>query len=49
MIGFMHQWAIRRKMEFESRHGSLGPPGQEWEWMEGFRQGARACEGVCAQ
>jgi hypothetical protein len=45
VIGFMEQWLMRRRWEFEGANGQLGPGA--WEWDTGFRQGVDACRGAC--
>lgn len=45
-LGFVDQWAKKRKWEFEQQK-QLG--GAAWEWEEAFRQGVDACKGACLE
>lgn len=40
-LGFIGQWRKKRRIEYESQHGSLGKA--TWEWEHGFAQGVEAC------
>jgi glucan 1,3-beta-glucosidase len=44
-LGFITQWATRRKAEYESGGKKLGKA--EWEWLHGFKQGTEACKRAC--
>lgn len=41
-MGFVSQWARRRKGEYEARGMKLGKAA--WEWEHGFAQGVQACK-----
>ena len=43
-MGFVNQWASKRREEFERSH-PLGKAA--WEWEHGFRQGVQACARTC--
>ncbi|WWD16555.1 hypothetical protein CI109_100982 [Kwoniella shandongensis] len=45
-LGFITQWAARRRVEYESHAGKkLGKAA--WEWEHGFKQGVDAASRVC--
>ncbi|WVQ83628.1 hypothetical protein IAT38_005769 [Cryptococcus sp. DSM 104549] len=44
-MGFVHQWAARRRGEFESGGHKLGKAA--WEWEHGFKQGVEAAARCC--
>ncbi|ORX33689.1 cytoplasm protein [Kockovaella imperatae] len=46
-MGFVSQWAGRRKQEYESQHEALGKAA--WEWEHGFNQGVQAAKAVCLE
>ncbi|WVO13319.1 hypothetical protein L204_100933 [Cryptococcus depauperatus] len=46
-MGFIHQWASRRKTEFEASNHKLGHAA--WEWEHGFRQGVEAATRCCLE
>lgn len=45
-LGFVDQWAKKRKWEFE-QNKRLGAGA--WEWEEAFRQGVDACKSACLE
>lgn len=44
-MGFVSQWANRRKANFEAGGQRLG--NAAWEWETGFAQGVKACRQAC--
>ena len=44
-MGFVTQWARRRKVEYEQGGQQLGKAA--WEWEHGFAQGVEACGRAC--
>ncbi|WVR03895.1 hypothetical protein IAU60_000894 [Kwoniella sp. DSM 27419] len=44
-LGFISQWAARRKLEYE--HGGTHLGKAAWEWEHGFKQGVETCQRVC--
>ncbi|GFZ42614.1 hypothetical protein JCM24511_00331 [Saitozyma sp. JCM 24511] len=44
-MGFIHQWASRRMVEYEAGQGQLGKAA--WEWEHGFAQGVKECGDAC--
>ena len=46
-MGFVSQWARRRKGEYEAMGKKLGK--SAWEWEHGFVQGVQACNSACLQ
>jgi glucan 1,3-beta-glucosidase len=46
-LGFIEEWARRRRSEYESKGDVLGKAA--WEWEHGFKQGVVECQKACLQ
>lgn len=45
-LGYVYQWTIRRRAEYEKAKGAaLG--NTAWEWEDGFKQGVKVLEQTC--
>lgn len=44
-LGFVSQWARRRKEEYEAGNQNLGKAA--WEWETGFAKGVEMCKASC--